>query len=263
LLRTRAANSAAHTRALAAIDPSWGSRASRLADGWLVLSGAGLYVNRAMAAGLDAPLSDADLDRVVTESEAMGVPPAIEVTSATHRDTVDRLARRGFVHDPESDITLFTRSLVDDPGQAPTHLFIRTVGSEADLEVWQQTSAMGWGHDEAEPRRASDAYVAAAFSLPNEILVIAYDAADGRPVGCASTTVRDGLAGLGGMSTVPAERRRGVQAALLRHRLEHAIGIGCDLASATAATGSASGRNLRRHGFIERATIETHVLDPS
>lgn len=90
--------------------------------------------------------------------------------------------------------------------------------------------------------------------------MIAYDVETGEPVACASTTIREGIATVGAMSTVPEHRRRGVQAALLAFRLRRAHLLGCPLAASTAVTGGASERNLVRHGFIPRFVVETHRL---
>jgi GNAT superfamily N-acetyltransferase len=88
-------------------------------------------------------------------------------------------------------------------------------------------------------------------------MVIAYDRNDGRPLGCASMTIRDRVATTGGMSTLPAERGRGVQAALIRFRLHLAAERGCAIGATTAVTGGASERNLQRHGFRPRFEITT------
>jgi GNAT superfamily N-acetyltransferase len=50
-----------------------------------------------------------------------------------------------------------------------------------------------------------------------------------------------------GAGTLPAERRRGVQAALLQARLADAAARGCDLAIITVQP--VSQRNVQRHGF--------------
>lgn len=57
------------------------------------------------------------------------------------------------------------------------------------------------------------------------------------------------IAVLGGASTLPAARGKGVQAVLLRQRLADASRAGCWLAAATAAPASASLRNLERAGL--------------
>ncbi len=250
------ANAVDHTRSLAAREPAWGSEVRPLAGGWLVLAGAGMYLNQAMAAGVDDELGSADLDLLQTRSDALGVTPAIEVSSITLQGSVRRILDRGFVHDPTSDITCLTRPVTTTTVEAPDDVAVLPVESAADLGLWQETSARGWGHTTADARRVSDAFAAAANALGGEHMFIAYDRSDRRPIGCASMTVRDQVAMLGGMSTVPAERRRGVQAALVRHRLAEARGLGCDLAATTAARDGPSSRNLQRHGFIPRFTIE-------
>ena len=51
-----------------------------MAGGQLVLCGPGLYVNRAIAVGIGAPLRAADIGLIVDRSAAVGVPAAVEVT---------------------------------------------------------------------------------------------------------------------------------------------------------------------------------------
>ena len=259
-LRVRAANAVDHTRSLASRDPSWGSEIHRFAGGWLVLAGVGMYVNQAMAAAIEEELTALDVDLLLDRSSAVGVAPTVEITSITLPQSVRRLGARGFVHDPESDITCLTRSVTTPVVDGPDDVVIRPVESEADLRLWQETSATGWQHTTTEGRRASDAFAAAAHTLDNEHMAVAFDLVEGRPLGCASLTVRENVAMFGGMSTIPAERRRGVQAALLRYRLNEARRMECDLAVTTAARGGASERNLRRHGFEPTTTIQRFNL---
>ncbi len=260
LLRTWAVNAAAHACRLSKLDPSWGSEVHRLAGGWLVLSGPGLYVNRAMGVGVDSDPSAADLAFLTERSREVGVLPAIEVTSSTRPETAELLRDAGLRHEADLDVTALVRPINGRTIDAPDDVVVEPVRSEADLRLWQETSAAGWGHRDAEARRASDAFTVAAHAIDGDGMSIACDAADHRPLGCASVTIRDGIATLGGMSTIPADRGRGVQAALLRHRLRHAADHGCDLASTTAATGGDSERNLRRHGFTPRFVIQTWLL---
>ncbi len=255
-LRVRAANAVSHTRSLVSREPQWGGEVHPLAGGWLVLAGPGMYINQAMAAGMDVELSSSDLDLLLARSDAVGVAPAIEVTALTLTASLRRISDRGFVHDPGADITSLTRSVTGPTVDAPADVLVRPVDSDAGLRLWLETSALGWGHTTSDARRTSDAFAAAANAVDGEHMVIAFDAVDERPVGCASMTVRDGIAVLGGMSTIPAERRRGVQAALIGYRLAEASRQGCDLAASTASSGSASERNLQRHGFIPGVTIQ-------
>ena len=126
------------------------------------------------------------------------------------------------------------------------------------LGVWKDVAAAGFDVGPGEPRRASDAFATAAAAVDRDGFLLARDGDDGSPLGCASVTFRDGLATLGGMTTVPAHRRRGVQRALVAHRLRLAAERGCDLAVASTVPVNASERNLVRAGF--RPLHETVTL---
>jgi len=71
-----------------------------------------------------------------------------------------------------------------------------------------------------------------------------------RMIAVAGMTHHGEIAVLGGAATLPAERGKGAQALLLRHRLRLARQAGCTEAVATAVHGSPSARNLGRSGFV-------------
>lgn len=260
LVRTWSRDAAAFAEVLAEHDPSWRSQVHEVAGGLLVLSGTGMYVNRLIGGGIETPFTGRDLVTVVERSRAIGVTPSVEVTPLIHPTSRTVLAAHGFVRDPAADVAALVRPLPGEAIAAPEDIVVRPVTTPDDLAVWQETNARGWGLTDPAPRRAADAFARAAFAVDGDGMVIAYDARHGAPVGSASTTIRDDVATVGAMSTVPEERRRGVQAALLAYRLGRADRLGCALAASTAVVGGASERNLVRHGFIRRFVVETHRL---
>jgi GNAT superfamily N-acetyltransferase len=254
-----ARNSVAFALALSAIDRDWGTETLAVAGGQLVLCGPGLYVNRAIAAGITQPLRDADIGLIVHRSAAVGVPAAVEVTPATHADSVALLGAHRFVHDADRDVTALVRMLDDLPEQLSRDGITVIAIAERSLREWQDTSALGWGQSTEAARRPADAFAAAAAEVDGEGMLIAIDTTDGRPLGVASMTIRDELATLGGMSTIPAERGRGVQAALILHRLALAKAAGCTIATSTTVVGGASERNVQRFGFRPTHVKQTWV----
>ena len=72
---------------------------------------------------------------------------------------------------------------------------------------------------------------------------------DGVAAGCGSIAPESGVGWIGGATTVPAYRRRGVQGALIRRRMTAAYEAGCDLAVVTAVPSGDSARNVARLGF--------------
>lgn len=238
-------------KTLQGLDPSWQSEAFPLADGFGVLSGAGLYVNRALGLGLKSAVSPEHFDQLEERAAAVGVNAGVELVTGADWSLRNLLDTRGYK--PSHRNSALVRRLTKDGG--PIASSSRSYLSEIEVshaahevELWQEISATAWGHESALARRASDAFSqVAAIREPG--FVIARSRSDGRPLGCASMAVRGPVATLGGMSTLPDERRQGVQVALIGHRLELAARLGCDMAVTTAMPGGASERNLIRSGF--------------
>lgn len=91
------------------------------------------------------------------------------------------------------------------------------------------------------------AYIAAEHSHPAVRRLLAVE--DGVPAGAAAMTVHGEVAVLGGASTLPRHRGRGVQSCLIEHRVRRAVEAGCRLAVATVRPDSVSESNLRKAGF--------------
>ena len=258
VVRTWADDAARFADVLVDQDPSWKSEHFPLAGGHVVLCGAGMYINQAIGVGVDGALSPAEWMHFEERCEAVGVPPSFELSPATAEAVREQVVGRGYR--PDGERSALVRGLDDveslpDPDPA---LVIEPADGEL-LSLWQVTSAAGWGHVAPAALRASDAFARAAAVVDGDRLVLVRDARDGRPVGCASLTVSDGIATLGGMSTMPNERGRGVQSALIVHRLRAARALGCEIVTSTTVPGGVSERNLRRHGFERRFILETHT----
>lgn len=260
ITRVWSLDAAVFAETLADLDPSWGSETFELGGGRVVLCGRGLYVNRALAVGHDAPLTDADWERLEQRSAAVGVPAAIEITQATLPAVRAAAWARGYVLDSEVSALARSTDLSDVPPPEPG--FEVVPANRGLLPIWQETAACGWGYETAQDRRASDVFARVAALVDGERFTLVRHAGSGRPLGCASLTIREGVATLGGMSTRPDARGQGVQTTLIRHRLRIAAASGCDLATSSAAPGGVSERNLHRHGFEPAFTIEHWVRRP-
>jgi len=243
-------------RALAAFNSSWRTETFDLADGHAVLLGSGLYVNRALAAGLEEDVTDTQLDLLDSRSRAVGVESAFEVSEQTLPSVVARLTALGFQAGNETSLMVH-----DLDGRSPDEepsIEVEVIG-DSGLAAWQAATAEGWGHRDREARRGSDAFAAAAAGSQSPGLMLARSLHDGRVMGCAALSIRGGLAILGAMSTLPTERQRGVHGALIKERLRMASDQDCVVAIAQCAPGGGSERNLIRFGFmlVHRTTTWT------
>lgn len=96
------------------------------------------------------------------------------------------------------------------------------------------------------PPRAALESALGPFMIPTEFRRYVVD---GRLAGVATARLDADVAQLCGAATLPAFRRRGVLAALLRRRLSDAFQHECDLAVMTTQPGSTSQENGHRQGF--------------
>ncbi|MCP3854764.1 MAG: GNAT family N-acetyltransferase [Actinomycetia bacterium] len=217
-----------------------------MADGTAVLGGPGLFVNRALAAGIDEDVSAAQLADFEEQCRRVGVPPAVEVTEVTRPSLIELLGSRGYQADDQTSVMVRDLAV---PSAAPTldpSLTIEPVEDQT-LGEWREATAVALELTDPAVRRASDAFARAAHEVDDPGLFLARR--HGQPIGSATLKIRDGMATLGGMSTVSAQRRRGVQTALVFHRLDAARAAGCSLAVSSAEAAGDSERNLLRLGF--------------
>lgn len=132
------------------------------------------------------------------------------------------------------------------------------IGETTDMAAWSAVSVDGFsaseapeGRDSAADVHAREAILQAATlltAMPEVHVYLATRA--GLPAGAASLRLdADGIAQCSGATTLLEHRRRGIQTALLYHRLAVAAASGCDLAVVTTEPGSRSQANAQRHGF--------------
>jgi len=246
--RVWAANAAELVTNLGRLDGRGPSEVFELAGGVVAMGGAGSYVNAGFGLGIGSSSFTVN-DAVVLEAAArrMGVGAAVQVSVASSPSVRAVLYHRGY------QTTDIRNALWLEPNRtplaSPDRSFQIVLVDESTVQTWTDTTALGWGHLTVAARRRSDDFSRAAFMGEHEQLLLACDAQDDRPVGCASITIRDGVATLGAMCTLPAERNRGVQTALVRHRIAMAREENCDLVATLPAPRGGSERNLLRLGF--------------
>lgn len=230
--------------------------ATPLGSGVLVLSGAQRYVNRAVGVTLDE-LTRRDVDALVRHYAAAGLPAAVQLSSWAPAGTVARLGAAGFVPSwCRSVLAVDLRSApvpptADRPGATSPDVEVVEVGNSSALHAAAADVMVAEALAAGSDRGTSDEFMAADRVARGTTQLLAL--LEGRPVGCGSLSVMRTAAGttgwLGAAATVPDARRRGVQTALVRHRLRLAAEAGCDLVGVTASVGSTSTRVLQRCGF--------------
>ena len=224
---------------------------------------AGAPFNKVAGVGFDGvPAADAldDLEREFARRQA---PLQFEVSTLADPGVVRTLTTRGyqlvgFENVLGMDLRSFRLKAEATPGGRPQEAAEIVVRPAADdeLDIWLDVVAVGFMNPDVFDGPASHE------SIPRDVLdrvfgdTIAAGGFErylalrgGVAAGGASFRIQDGIAQLSGAATLPEHRRKGVQTALLRHRLTEAADRGCEVAVVTTEPGSKSQENVQKAGF--------------
>jgi len=230
--------------AMAAGSPGSTAEAMPFGRGALLSMGPGRYVNRAVGVTID-DIGAAEADRLEAWFRQRELPPMIEASAWASSTTLTTLAERRYV--PAWFRAMFAMPCRSDALPNVAGVSVVPVRSDDEAATWRAVLAAGFDATDSTARAVSDEMARAdrAVTSGQQFLAVI----DGRAAGCGSVIMADGVAWLGAGATLPEFRRRGVQTAMVRHRVEYAEEASCDLAAATAVPDGASARNLSRLGF--------------
>jgi len=217
----------------------------RIAGGVAIFAGLGSVLTRALGGGMNGPLHETELDDLENFFRSRGAPVVLELCPFADPSLVELIGRRHYRICEFNNILV--RSVTGlEPGDPDWSLpRVREIApNEGDL--WALTIAQGFSECEipAEEEIEIGRTVAA---MPSARCLLAFDGENAAAAG--AIFVHEGVALLFSDSTIPRFRRRGMQTALIRRRLELAALANCDVAAASVAPGTASQRSYERCGF--------------
>jgi hypothetical protein len=224
-----------------------------LGEGAAVFSGSGSPINKVIGAGFGAPIPESTWAAVERRFADKGCPVRVEISTLADSAVGAALTRRGYV------LTDFENVLgydVSDAGGAGllTGDGMTIARNEGDLATWMDLVVQGFAQPDGSPQSSEvfeDETLRQVFrDFAGSAGFTRYIARVHRTnAGGAGLRLSEGIAQFCGASTLPAFRRRGVQAALLRCRLRDAAEAACDVAVVTTQPGSKSNHNAQRQGF--------------
>ena len=237
--RSRWRNLLAYATAYRTLYPDARTTTRQLAGGVTAFTETGSPVNHLSAAGLTEPITDqglADVESFYAEFES-----DFQAWVAPGRDLAPFVAR-GYV-EPTS-IRVFARPAVPVDASAGTITVERVErGSADEAEAYGRLAAVAFGSSAPVMIRL----FATFFAVPGTRLYRA--SVDGAVAGVARLGIDGDLAEFGGGATLPEFRGRGVQQAMLRHRINEACAAGCPIMVTEAEPETGSTRNILRAGF--------------
>jgi GNAT superfamily N-acetyltransferase len=226
------------------LQPQSQSAVLAVAGGQAIFAGADSPVNRVTGLGMSEPVAHADMDAVEEFYRNRHVAVRVDVCPLAHPSLLQLLAERGYKLEEFLNV-LFCPLPVELPTvPMPAGIQIGPA-NRSDGDLWIRTVAQGFA--ETEDPAARDLAILGPNFSENATCFFAW--VDGVPAGGGGMYIHDRVAEFGGASTRVMFRRRGVQTALLYHRLKAAHDAGCDLTMVLTEPGSDSQRNVERVGF--------------
>ena len=245
-LETAEAESAAEcARVLAARRPESGAAVEAVAGGYAIFAGVNSPATQAVALGLNGRVSETEVERLEEFYRSRGDGVRVELCPLADVSLVELFGRRGYRVTEFSNVLIRALERNESWPPAAPRVRVEQVG-EQDAALWVRIVSEGFA--EQFPVTPEILEAMELFSC-NPAATCFLGRIDGEPVGGGALSMRDGVAGLFGASTLPAFRNRGVHTALMQARLARAAAAGCELALTITRPGSTSQRNAERQGF--------------
>jgi GNAT superfamily N-acetyltransferase len=242
---TDAHGGVAFARAHAELFPESGATAAPFAGGWASFAGVDSPITQAFALGLGGAVEEDEIARMEEFFRSRGAATNVELCPYADLSIIEIFRKRGYTLIEFSNV--FARPLTAADAQLSFDGAARVRRPEPhEARLWAETVARGFMPEGELPQMLIDVMTTSLHSAAGAYFLAELD---GQVAGGGVLVMHEGVASLGGASTLPAFRNRGVQTALLCARLAYAAQQGCELVMVTTLPGSASQRNVERQGF--------------
>lgn len=220
--------------------------------GCAIFVGADSPLTQAVGLGLNGPMMGGEVDVLEAFFRSRGAKVSIDLCPLADPSLLEILGQRGY-RPSEFNNVLVKRIAGGSIVLAPR--VRRAIAAEGDL--WSHTVGRGF-FEEGDLTTAEMDVGRAIFAMQGAMCYLAV-AETGEPAGGGALAARDNLATLFADSTIAGFRRQGFHRELIAARLNEAIALGCDTATASTLPGSTSQRNFERLGFEVAYTKVTLV----
>ena len=224
--------------------PQSGSTWVRCAGTTVVFDGVDGPTTQTFGLGLFEDVTDAALNEMEAFFKSRETAVVHEVCPLVGVEVLASLCQRGYR--PIEVSNVLYRAVVRPALETASNVRVRVIRAD-EADVWSDVSARGWTHGHPELEKFVRDMGALCAARPGSPCFLAE--VDGQDGAAGVLILHEGVALFGGSSTVPEQRRRGLQGALLEERMRYAADAGCDLAMMVAEAGSGSQKNAERKGF--------------
>jgi hypothetical protein len=244
--REAAAMQREYAEAHARLFPHLGAAWIDVAGGVAAVLEPGSMANGAFNIGMDGEVTADQFARLGDFFREHGDTPSVSVCPLAHASLAALVDDTGWTASEFENVLARAIDPAEEfaPPAAGVEWYVARTSDER--EQWAELVRTGFAAPEV-PTSAELRLARAAAEAPHRLHLIA--TVDGAPAATGELRIGAGIGWLTADTTLPQFRCRGAQGALQRARLELACDAGCDLAVTESLPGSASERNMERHGF--------------
>lgn len=226
--------------------PEIGAAEQEICGGHMVFAGLGSPIGRATGAGLDGPLTAADLDLIEQFYRERKAPSQVDLTPLHGPEVFEMCKERGYAIAELNNVLFRKLDAHEDFSRAPAHCEIRRSSPE-EAEITGAIVESAFFPDGAP--EAFRGLITPLYQMENALAFVA--TVDGKAVACGTGLVipEHKVFALCGAGTRAEFRGRGLQTALLRARMQAALEAGCEYAVVVTQGGTISQRNAERLGL--------------
>jgi hypothetical protein len=214
-----------------------------IAGGWAIFREPESAVTQAIGIGMQGPVAGAELDRLEAFFHARGSAAVIDLCTLADASVLGMIQERGYAVREISNVLARRLDREERAAEVAAGFAIESAAA-SEFRAWARLMIAAFSEQEDVPEEQVD-LLASADPAPETW----FGLVEGSHVATAAMAVHDRMATLFGDAALVRARGRGLQLALIRHRLGAAAALGCDLATASVLPGSVSHRNYERAGF--------------
>jgi hypothetical protein len=235
-----------------------GVLAEAMAGGWAIFHRVNSPVTQAIGIGLHGEVSAAGLDQLEAFFHHRGSDAIIDLCMLADPGLLGALHERGYVVREFSNVLVRRLDPAEEFDRLAPGIACEPVAPH-EFRPWARLVMQGFAGQDEVPEEQVD-----MMTTADPKIEAFFGLRDGSRDGAAAMGIHAGLATLFGDSTLVRARGHGLQLALIRHRLQKAAQLGCDLATASVVPGGISHRNYERAGFqflYGRVMLGRHSVD--
>jgi ribosomal protein S18 acetylase RimI-like enzyme len=241
------------------VRPQIGAEVEEICGGHMIFAGLNSPIGRATGMGFDAPVTEADLDRLEAFYRSKNAPAQLDLCPLNDLSLLELVKNRGYGI-AELNNVLFRSLATIDTVKAPPGVEIRAGKPEEAPRMAEIVSRSFF--EKGEVPEGFDDLMTPLFQFQGARTFLA--SIDGTPVAAAAGLIipEHRIFALFGAGTLPDYRGRGIQTGLLLTRLRAAAEAGCEFAVVVTRGGTTSERNCQRLGFeiaYSKATVIKNV----